>query len=222
MANKEQEILLDHEYDGIREFDNPTPMWWYLVFLGTALFSVSYFVFFHLGDAGRTLAEAHEMAVADNLRLRFAEIGELKVDEPTVMAYLDKPDWLAVGASVYRTHCRSCHADNGSGLVGPNLTDDSYKNVNQLIDVARVIENGAAAGSMPAWRNRLHPNEVVLVAAYVAGLRGQNLPGPRGAEGKPIPPWPALSAVQPPADAAGKAKASPDQAQGGLPAPAAK
>jgi len=51
---------------------------------------------------------------------------------------------------VYKTHCKSCHAADGSGLVGPNLTDDHYKNVKQLIDVARVIENGAANGSMPA------------------------------------------------------------------------
>ena len=43
---------------------------------------------------------------------------------------------------------------------------------------------------MPAWRNRLHPNEVVLVAAYVATLRGKNLPSPRPPEGEIIPPGP--------------------------------
>ena len=58
---------------------------------------------------------------------------------------------------------------------GPNLTDDYYKNVKQITDIAEVIKNGAAGGSMPAWRTRLHPNEIVLMAAYVAGLRGKNL-----------------------------------------------
>jgi cytochrome c oxidase cbb3-type subunit 3 len=76
-------------------------------------------------------------------------------------------------------------------LVGPNLTDEYYKNVKQLIDVARVIQEGAANGSMPAWKSRLHPNEIVMVAAYVANLRGKNLKGPRGQEGQAIPPWPA-------------------------------
>jgi len=98
-------------------------------------------------------------------------------------------DWLAIGAAVFKTHCKSCHAENGQGLVGPNLTDDNYKNGKELIDIARVIENGAANGSMPAWKNRLVPNEVVLVSAYVANMRGQNLEG-RKAEGDVIAPWP--------------------------------
>jgi cytochrome c oxidase cbb3-type subunit 3 len=110
---------------------------------------------------------------------------------------MDQPDWLAVGETVFAAQCKSCHGADGSGLVGPNLTDDSYKNVETLVDVARVVEQGAANGSMPSWRNRLHPNEVVLVSAYVANMRGKNLPGPRGAEGKVIPPWPEAAAAQP-------------------------
>lgn len=204
MANDTHEQLLDHEYDGIREFDNPCPSWWHMVFFGTFVFSIVYFVFFHIaplvGTNGWTLAEAYDEAVADDLTLRFAEIGELTADEPTLLEYMQKPDWLAVGISVYKTHCKSCHGDDGSGTVGPNLTDDHYKNVETLVDVARVVENGAANGSMPAWRNRLHPNEVVLVSAYVASLRGQNLPSQRGAEGKVKPPWPDASAGRPPAE----------------------
>jgi cytochrome c oxidase cbb3-type subunit 3 len=50
---------------------------------------------------------------------------------------------------------------------------------------------------MPAWKNRLHPNEVVMVSAYVANMRGQNLTGPRGAEGSAIPAWPKAPAAAP-------------------------
>jgi cytochrome c oxidase cbb3-type subunit 3 len=74
------------------------------------------------------------------------------------------------------------------------LTDDYWKNVKQLADIPKVIAEGAAAGAMPSWKTRLHPNEVVLVAAYVASLRGKNLPGPRGQEGDLIPRWPARTA----------------------------
>jgi len=201
MAKHPQDALLDHEYDGIREYDNPTPAWWHAIFLGSVVFSVLYFVFFHIGPSagtnGWTLEEAHEEALADNLKLQFKDLGDLQVDEPTVLKYMNEPDWLAVGASVYKTHCKSCHGGDGSGLVGPNLTDDHYKNVKQLIDLARVIENGAANGSMPAWKNRLHTNEVVMVSAYVAKMRGQNLPGPRGAEGPAIPAWPTASPAAP-------------------------
>ncbi|NUQ61250.1 MAG: c-type cytochrome [Pirellulales bacterium] len=182
--------LLDHVYDGIQEYDNPCPRWWYLVLWATVLFSPLYFLFFHVGSSGWTLSQSYDQEVADNLNLRFAEIGELTADEPTLLKYMHEPDWLAIGTGVYSTHCKSCHAADGSGLVGPNLTDDVYKNVRSLADIAKIVEDGAAGGSMPAWRNRLHPNEIVLVSAYVAGLRGKNLPGPRGAEGKAAPPWP--------------------------------
>jgi cytochrome c oxidase cbb3-type subunit 3 len=182
--------LLDHEYDGIREYDNPCPGWWHGLFWATILFSILYFVFFQVGTFGWTLADSYQAAVAENVKLRFGEIGTLKPDEPTLLAYMHKPDWLAVGAAVFAGNCVSCHGADGSGLVGPNLTDDYYKNVKTLADVARVVNDGAAGGSMPAWRTRLHPNEVVLVAAYVASLRGKNLPGPRGKEGELIPPWP--------------------------------
>jgi len=189
MADKHEENLMDHRYDGIQEYDNPCPAWWHLIFLGTFVFSVFYYIFFQLGAVGWTVVDAHDAAVARDLQSRFSEIGELAADAPTLHQYMNEPDWMTVGASVYTTHCKSCHADGGAGSVGPNLTDDHFKNVKQLVDVARVVQDGAAQGSMPAWRNRLHPNEIVLVSAYVASLRGRNLPGPRGAEGNVIPPW---------------------------------
>jgi len=192
--------LTDHEYDGIREYDNPCPTWWHLIFLGTFLFSIVYFMFFHLGSFGWTVVEAHDRAVADNLKLRFAEIGDLTADEATLIEYMGKSDWLAIGSSVYQMQCKSCHGADGAGLVGPNLTDDRYKHVTELVDVARVVQEGANAGAMPAWQNRLHPNEVVLVSAYVATLRGQNIAGPgdavedRDSKYKEIPPWPTAPA----------------------------
>jgi cytochrome c oxidase cbb3-type subunit 3 len=202
MAKPDLEKLTDHEYDGIREFDNPCPTWWHLVFFGTFVFSVIYFVYVHVGTSNWTVSETYNTALAENLKLRFAEIGELTSDEPTLVRYMGESDWLAIGKSVYQGQCKSCHGAEGEGLVGPNLTDDSYKNVKTLVDVARVVEEGAAAGSMPAWKNRLHPNETVLVSAYVASLRGLNIPGPgdaieqRDGNYKEIPPWPAVADLQ--------------------------
>jgi cytochrome c oxidase cbb3-type subunit 3 len=190
MNHDGRNIVSEFEYDGIREYENPCPGWWNWLFFGTFVFSAFYFLFFQFSPASWTIWQAYDTAVADNLRLQFAEIGELQPDEPTLVRYLHQPDWLKVGRTVYTTHCRSCHAENGEGQVGPNLTDENWKNVRVLADVARVVTNGAASGAMPAWQTRLHPNEIVLVSAYVASLRGQNLPGPRGAEGEVIPAWP--------------------------------
>ncbi len=108
--------------------------------------------------------------------------------------------------TVYKTNCISCHGRDGEGKVGPNLTDDFYKNVSKIEDIARVINKGAGNGAMPAWATRIHPNEVVLVSAYVASLRGSTPAGEaKGPEGNQIPAWPAPP-VEPAADKKNAAK----------------
>ncbi|MEN0111502.1 MAG: cbb3-type cytochrome c oxidase N-terminal domain-containing protein [Planctomycetota bacterium] len=193
--DEHEELLTSHNYDGIQEYDNPTPRWWDLMFVGTAVFAVVYGVWFHAPTMGRTLDARYEASLAANMRLQFGEIGELEANEATVVKYMGDPDWLKVGAATFATHCVSCHGTDGSGISGPNLTDDHYKNVKQIVDIATVVRDGAAKGAMPAWGNRLHPNEVVLVASYVASMRGQNLPSDRPAEGQIIAPWPVAEAA---------------------------
>ncbi len=165
--------LLDHQYDGIQEYDNPCPGWWHAIFLLTVLFSVVYFLFFQVGNNGWTLAEAWNTAAAEDVKQRFGSMGDLKNDVPTLLKYKDDADWMLYANSVFLTNCQSCHGPDGSGVVGPNLTDDYYKNVKKITDIAKVIKNGAAGGSMPAWKTRLHPNEIVLMSAFVAKLRGK-------------------------------------------------
>jgi cytochrome c oxidase cbb3-type subunit 3 len=180
----------DHAYDGIEEFDNPLPGWWKWLFIGTILFCFPYWIYYHGGTPGRSIEDGYGVALAANTRLQFEEIGELQPTAETIVEYMQKDNWLRVGKIVFQTHCVSCHDREGQGKVGPNLTDEYFKNVTNIEDIATVINNGAAAGAMPKWSNRLHPNEIVLVSAYVANMRGQNLSGPRGAEGKVIPDWP--------------------------------
>ncbi len=195
MASNERDVVLDHEYDGIREYDNPTPGWWNFIFFTSFVFSIWYFLYYHSSTISTSVAQGYENDVTEDLKKRFSTIGDLKPDEATLIKYMNNVEWRAVGASVFKTNCVSCHGSEAAGQIGPNLTDEYWKNVRQITDIPQVIMNGAAAGAMPAWKTRLHPNEVVLVAAYVASLRGKNLPGPRGPEGDKIPPWPAASAA---------------------------
>jgi cytochrome c oxidase cbb3-type subunit 3 len=184
-----QDQLTDHEYDGIREFDNPIPGWWSWMFIGGVVFAVLYYMAYQIGTAGTSVAQAYENDVTANLKLQFEEIGILTPDEPTILTYMQDEKWVLFGQTVFEGNCISCHAKGGVGLTGPNMTDDYYKNVKRLGDVATVIQHGANNGAMPAHINRLHPNEIVMVAAYVASLRGQNKPGPLGNQGDVIPPW---------------------------------
>lgn len=196
MAETPSDHLLDHEYDGIREYDNPCPAWWSWIYFGTFIFSIVYFFFFTFSPVAWTNDDLYRASVSANLRQQFAEIGDLKPDAATILTYMNKPEWLTVGETVFKSQCKQCHSEDGSGLVGPNLTDDKYANVNKIEDIAKVIINGANNGAMPAWGSRLHINEIVLVAAYVANLRGKNLPGVTLARDKEIPPWPKLEDVE--------------------------
>lgn len=184
--------LTDHAYDGIQEFDNPLPGWWKWMFVGSIVFSAFYALYFHIGAPGRSMIEGYDADLSANMRLQFSEIGDLKPDADTILAYSAKPSWLKVGQTVYKANCISCHGREGEGKVGPNLTDEFYKNVTKVEDIARVITKGAGNGAMPAWANRIHPNEVVLVSAYIATLRGKTPSGEaKGPEGNQIAPWPA-------------------------------
>ncbi len=189
-AKTDRDLLLDHNYDGIQEYDNPLPGWWSGLFVGTIVFSALYLLYHHSGVEGRSVYDDYEREKAEVFEKRFAELGELTPDKETILKYMNDPKWLAVGESVFKANCVSCHADGGLGNVGPNLTDDYWKNVQSVEDIAKVIANGAAGGAMPAWKNRLsHPNQIVLTAAYVASLRGKGGGGGKPPEGRKIPPW---------------------------------
>ncbi|MCA9243211.1 MAG: c-type cytochrome [Phycisphaerales bacterium] len=190
--NKHEDILLDHNYDGIQEYDNPTPGWWNWLFAASIVFAFLYYFFFHIGYAGWTLDEEYGDAMAANTRKLYGDL-ELKPDQETLLKYMKEPKWMAVGQVVFKANCAQCHQADGSGGTGVNLTDDYYKNVKEIADIPRVVKNGAANGAMPAWGPRLHPNDIVMVSAYVATLRGQNLQG-RPHEGDLIPPWPSAPA----------------------------
>jgi len=184
------DLVVGHSYDGIQEYDNPTPGWWNWIFIASVVMAPFYVMWFHSPTVDRDLAGQYERAFAKNLQLQFGEIGELEPTQANLLKYMDDKKWLTVGQVTFSTYCVSCHGRQAEGVSAPNLTDEYYKNVKEITDIAKVITNGANNGAMPAWGNRLHPNEVVLTAAYVASLRGKNESSTRAAEGNEIQPWP--------------------------------
>lgn len=193
----EQDFLDDpltgHSYDGIQEYDNPLPGWWKFLFWATIIFSPFYYFYFHMGPESRSIYgqyEAHRNRITE---ASFAEIGDLTADKDVMLQFLRDPElqkWRDFGRSVYQTHCATCHGNNGEGGVGPNLTDNVWKNVRTIEDIAKVIENGAGNGAMPAWKNRLsHQNHIILVSVYVASMMDNPLPGVRPEGNITIESW---------------------------------
>lgn len=182
-------ILSDHNYDGIQEYDNPTPGWWHIIFLVTVALCFPYILIFHFNPDVPSNAQKitkQEQAFAE---VQFRKVGKLDLDEPTLLKAMGNPQWMSIGAKVFGANCVACHGKAGEGIIGPNLTDEHYKNVKAMMDIPKVIVEGAAGNAMPAWRGRLNQNEIVLLSAYVASLRGQKASG-RAPEGDVIPAFP--------------------------------
>lgn len=189
--------LMEHEYDGIREYDNPTPGWWHAIFLLSIIFALFYAAFWHTSPMAWSEREAWQAEQVAEYQRLFGEIGELAADEPTILRMMGDARMLAVARGIFEGSCAACHARDGGGINGANLTDDFYKNVKTLPDLLTTISKGAGAGAMPAWENTLGQNQRVILAAYIATLRGTTPAAPRVAEGVEIAPWPAAAPEEP-------------------------
>jgi cytochrome c oxidase cbb3-type subunit 3 len=182
--------LTGHAYDGIQEYDNPLPGWWKWLFVLFIAISPIYIMFFHGGAEGRSEIDYYDRALAKNLELQFAKFGDISLNRESLVRFLYEPSGLKIGKIVFKSNCVTCHASDGGGQIGPNLCDDSYKNVKDIEDFLTVLQKGAGGGAMPAWNTRLSQNQILMVSAYVASLRGSEPAKPKEAEGRVIPPWP--------------------------------
>ena len=178
-----------HAGDDIVCGNRGVPTWWSRTFLASIVFAPLYLFFYHNGAEGRTAMNRFDRALAANMELQLAKLGNLEMNEASVRRFLDDDAWLQVGKGVFKQHCVQCHAADGGGNVGPNLCDDAYKNVRDLGDFLTVLNRGAGGGAMPAWKNKLDDNQIVLVSSYVASLRGSKPAAPKAAEGQKIPAW---------------------------------
>ena len=182
---EETEIVLDHNYDGIKELDNKLPPWWVYMFYATIVFAVIYLVRFEV-LGGYDQEEEYEMAVAQAQ----AEIEEWKktakdlVDFNTVEILTEASD-LKAGEIIFTGNCVACHKASGGGGIGPNLTDDHWVLGGGIKNVFKTISEGGRDGKgMIAWKSELKPSEMAQVASYVLSLHGTNPPDGKEAEGE--------------------------------------
>ena len=182
---EEGEIILDHNYDGIRELDNRLPPWWVYMFYATIIFGVVYLARFHVfGDYNQD--EEYERKVAEAQ----IEIEEYKrtakdlVDVNTVELLTESSD-LSAGKAIYDTNCVACHMPDGGGGIGPNLTDQYWILGGGIKNVFKTVSEGGRDGKgMIAWKQTLKPLEMAQVSSYVLGMQGTTPANPKAAEGE--------------------------------------
>jgi cytochrome c oxidase cbb3-type subunit 3 len=179
--------LMDHEYDGIREYDNPLPAWWTWTWIATIVFCVPYVFWYHLGE-GPSLDDKYQAELEAFAAKLVETYGDLEATPETIASFMHDPVAMSGMASQFRGKCAQCHLEDGSGQVGPNLTDDAWLHVSDLTDIVKVLQEGVPQKGMPAWGDQFTDTQLVLMAAYVASLREAPKDG-KEPQGSVIPPW---------------------------------
>lgn len=176
MARKTDE-LLEHEADGIREFDNQLPRWWLYGFYVTIVFAIAYIANYHvlptplLGHAGMVAEYEAEMQAAAR------QAAARPRPAPPALAATTDADALKKGEAIFNSTtslCASCHRADLGGLVGPDLTDGKWLHGCSIAEVVASIRTGyPARGMLPYGSNtRLDDEQLVQVASFVLSRRG--------------------------------------------------
>ncbi|MFK4824240.1 cytochrome-c oxidase, cbb3-type subunit III [Paenochrobactrum sp. BZR 588] len=181
-----------HEWDGIRELDNPMPRWWLWTWYATIAWALAYVIAYPAwplisSSTGGVLewssrgafwqenaaVEASRQDIIDAIKAK--DVNEIVADD-TLRQYA-----IAGGAAAFKVNCVQCHGSGAQGAPGfPNLNDDDWLWGGSLEDILETIQHGVRneedddtrMSQMPAYADVLEPEEIRDVAAYVVSLSG--------------------------------------------------
>ncbi len=182
-VEREEEVMFDHEYDGIRELDNNLPPWWVYGFYLTILFSFVYIGYYHV-FGGPSSAEAYEQEMEEARIEVEAYVSKLanRVDETNVTQLMDAGD-LSAGKEVYELNCKACHGALGEGGTGPTFADKHWIHGGGITNIFTTVKYGVPAKGMISWEPILSPQEMQQVASYIMTFEGTNPPGMKDPQG---------------------------------------
>ncbi len=181
MSSRDPDKLLDHDYDGIKEFDNPLPKWWLYLFYGTIAWAVVYVPWAHL-QPGNLPRDEYEVEVAQANAAHPQQAPGAGID---LVAAEHDATRIGKGKETFAKLCVPCHGPQAGGLVGPNLTDNFWIHGGKLQNLVTTITNGVPEKGMISWKSQLSPDEIVSVAAFVKSLKGTNPSNPKPPQGNP-------------------------------------
>ena len=181
---KEGEIILDHDYDGIRELDNDLPPWWRYGFYASIVFAFVYMIRFHVFDGENQYQELEATLELAKVELEdYRKNAKDLVDFESVVVLTDPAD-LSNGKIIYEANCVACHMTDGGGGIGPNLTDDRWILGGGIKNIFHTISEGGRSGKgMIAWKQILKPVEMAQVSSYLMTFEGSTPANPKEPEG---------------------------------------
>ncbi len=178
-----------HVYDGIEEFDNPLPKWWFQMFLATFLFAVVYLILYPglgtwkgvLGWTSVNQLEAEQDRALETYKESYGVYNNMSIEE-----LAQDPRAHKMGTRLFANNCAVCHgADAGGNFGFPNLTDEDWLYGGTAEAIKATITNGRVA-AMPAWGAILGEEKIAQIAEYVVSLSGQEHDSAIAEVGKPL------------------------------------
>ena len=183
-VEKEADVMLDHDYDGIRELDNALPPWWKYGFYFTIGVAFIYLLNFHVLGNGLNPTQEYtaEMDKAKIEKEAYEATNKDRIDENHVP--LADAEGIKAGQALFQANCIACHLKDGGGNVGPNLTDEYWLHKGSLNDVYHTIKYGYADKGMQAWGNTFTEKQISFLASFVKSLKGTKPEVPKAPQGE--------------------------------------
>ncbi|ASZ14365.1 c-type cytochrome [Chitinophaga pendula] len=184
-ADSEAAADMGHDYDGIRELNNPTPPWWRWGFYFSIFFGVIYLWRYHVSHAAPLQLE--ELAIAEQkaaeAKAAYLKNADNNIDENNVKLITDAGE-LATAKKIFTANCAACHGPEGQGLVGPNLTDDYWLHGGTLKEIFTTIKYGVPDKGMKSWKEDLSPKQLALLCSYIKSIHGSHPVNPKEKQGE--------------------------------------
>lgn len=188
LNEEERALLLDHNYDGIQEFDFPLPQWWVWTFVGGIVFAIFYAAYYH-AFGGPSLRDEYTAEMAHVMELKKAAAEKAGgFNDEEYNAWIAANEGPKLGLGVFNENCASCHKEGGLGDIGPNLTDKHWLNVTEVTPASlyKVIHDGVEDNGMPAWGEVLSKEDIMSAISYVLTLKNTNAAGGKEPQGQAI------------------------------------
>ena len=179
---EEKDMMTDHEFDGIRELDNPVPIWFNALFYGTIVFGLIYLFIYQFSGIGLNQDQEYavEMEKAEIAKQEYLAKSANQVDESSVVFNLAS---APAGKAVFMANCAACHGGSGEGGIGPNLTDRFWLHGGEVKDIFKTVKYGVPEKGMVPWEQTLTPAQIAEVSSYIVTLRDTKPANGKAAEG---------------------------------------
>lgn len=181
--SEENDIIMNHDYDGIKELDNDLPPWWVYMFYATIVFAVVYLGYYEVFDGDNQIDEYNEQVIIAKAEVE-AYKKTVKTIDLSAMEVSSDAGALSKGKKLFKQNCAACHKVDGRGEIGPNLTDEYWILGGGIKNVYNTISEGGRDGKgMIAWKKSFSPEKIQQLANYVLSLQGTNPDKAKAPEG---------------------------------------